>query len=83
MVLYVFVSVLLLGILFLLYCLWNFTRELKPRSTRVFALSKWPTWGFVHPMHMSLAKGQDLPFKSRAKAVNRPGHDYQIPARAS
>lgn len=44
MALYVFDLILFLGILFLLYCLWNFARELKPRSTRLVAPSRWPTW---------------------------------------
>ena len=55
MALYVLAPVLLLGIPFLLYCLWNFSRELKPRSTRVFVASKWPTWGSVHATPMSLS----------------------------
>jgi hypothetical protein len=39
MVPYVFGSVLLLGIPFLLYCLWNFVHDLRPyRSTTVLSL---------------------------------------------
>ena len=83
MALYVLAPVLLLGVLFLLYCLWNFSRELKPRSTRVFVPSKWPTWGSVQATPMSLPRPQAVPLESRAKAVDRPDRDYLRPARVS
>lgn len=35
MIAYVLVAILLVGIPFLLYCLWNFGRELKPRRSRI------------------------------------------------
>jgi hypothetical protein len=83
MALYVLAPVLLLGIPFLLYCLWNFSRELKPRSTRVFVASKWPTWGSVQATPMSVPRRQDVPLESGAKAVDRPDRDYLRPARVS
>jgi hypothetical protein len=84
MALYVLAPVLLLGIPFLLYCLWNFTRELKPRNTRVFVPSRWPTWASAHPTTpMSLPKRQDVPLKPVVKGVDRPDRDYLRPARVS
>jgi len=44
MVAYVLVLILALGIPFLLYCLWQFARELKPRKSTVgspFISSRW------------------------------------------
>ena len=52
MALYALALILLLGIPFLLYCLWNFARELKPRRARVLAHSSLPAWGTVRAMPM-------------------------------
>jgi hypothetical protein len=82
MALYVLALIVFLGIFFLLYCFWNFARELKPRSTRVFAPSRWSTWGSVHPIPMARLRRQNA-FKSRAKAVDLPDRDYPRPTRVS
>jgi glucan phosphoethanolaminetransferase (alkaline phosphatase superfamily) len=39
MIQYFFAAILLVGVLFLLYCLWNFARELKPRRSTVVVSS--------------------------------------------
>jgi hypothetical protein len=83
MALYALALVLLLGIAFLLYCLWNFSRDLKPRKTSVFAPSGWPAWGSVHPMPTPRLRRQNALFTSKANAVDHPDRDYRIPARFS
>ena len=40
MIQYFLATILLLGIPFLLYCLWSFARELKPRSSSVVVSSR-------------------------------------------
>jgi hypothetical protein len=43
---YLLVLILALGVPFLLYCLWNFARELKPRKSTAgapFISSRWGT----------------------------------------
>jgi hypothetical protein len=80
---YALALILLLGIPFLLYCLWNFARELKPRKSRVFAHSSLPAWGSVPAMPMSRPSRQIALFKSRSKVVDRLDRDYPRPARAS
>jgi hypothetical protein len=40
MIAYLFVLILAVGIPFLLYCLWNFSRELRPRTSSVVLPSR-------------------------------------------
>lgn len=80
---YALALILLLGIPFLLYCLWNFERELKPRKTRVFAHSSLPAWGSVRAIPPPQLLRNNALFNSRSKSVDRLDHDYPRPARVS
>ncbi len=83
MALYVFAVIVLLGVLFLLYCFWGFSRELKPRKTRAFAHSSVPAWGSVRAMPLPRLRRNNAVFNSKSKSVDRLDHDYPRPARAS
>jgi hypothetical protein len=79
---YVLAAVLLVGIPFLLYCLWNFSREIKPRKADAF-FSPWPTLGSVPANPVSRFRRQNASFNPETKVVHRPDHDYASPARVS
>jgi hypothetical protein len=83
MALYALALILFLGIPFLLYCLWNFSRELNPRKTRVFEFTALPSWGSVRTMAMSRLRHQNASLNSGTKVVRRPDPDYPTPARVS
>jgi len=55
---YVFVLILALGVSFLLYCLWHFARELKPRKSTAGAIFISSRWGTVPAMRTSRLKSQ-------------------------
>ena len=80
---YALALILLLGIPFLLYCLWNFARELKPRKSRVFAHSSLPAWGSIRALPRFRPRRQNALFKLRSKAVDCQDRDYSKPARVS
>jgi len=50
MALYALALIVALAIPFLLYCLWNFARELKPHRKRAQMYSTLPNWGSVQAM---------------------------------
>jgi hypothetical protein len=58
MVAYVLALILALGIPFLLYCLWHFARELKPRKSPAGALFISSRRGTVPAIRTSRLKGQ-------------------------
>jgi len=82
MALYALVLIVLLGILFLLYCLWNFARELKPPPRRAPMFSRVSNWGIVHVIPMPRAKPQDASINPVTRA-GRQDRDYTMPARVS
>jgi hypothetical protein len=82
---YILAVILVLGIPFLLYCLWNFSREIKPRRAPVF-FSTVPTWGSIEAMPAPGPRTQDPSLtseKPKTQVVHRPARDYRFPARVS
>lgn len=75
---YLLAAVLLVGVVFLLYCLWSFSREIKARNADAF-FSAWPTLGSVpaKPEPTSrLRRRQNASFNRETKIVHRPDRDY-------
>jgi hypothetical protein len=58
MVPYVLALILAVGIPFLLYCLWNFSRELRPRSSASVLSSSSPTQVALSAIPMSRFRSQ-------------------------
>jgi hypothetical protein len=80
---YMLAAILVVGIPFLLYCLWNFSREIKPRKAPVF-FSAVPTWSSVPAMPVSRPRRQNASLKlnkADKKVVHRPDSSYPRPAR--
>jgi hypothetical protein len=69
----------LLAIPFLLYCLWNFARELKPHKKRAFVSSSWPSRGSVEAIASPRLRRPD----ASTAVTRRPGRDFTRPARVS
>jgi hypothetical protein len=82
MAVYVLAPVLLVGVPFLLYCLWNFSREIRPRNAPVF-FSAVPTLGSAQRTPALLQRLQNASFDLERKVVHHPDRDYPAPARVS
>jgi hypothetical protein len=82
MAVYILAATLLVAIPFLLYCLWNFSRQIKPRKAPVF-YSAVSTLGSVQATPLSPHARQNAPSDSGRKVVRRPERDYASPAQAS
>jgi len=80
MALYALALILLFGIPFLLYCLWNFGGELKPRKTRSEMFSRLPDWGSVQAMSMPRVNPQNASL-TPATETGYQDRDCTAPAR--
>jgi hypothetical protein len=82
---YMLAAILAVGIPFLLYCLWNFSRELNGRNAHPF-FSTVPTWSSVQAISVSRPRSENTSFKlnkSDKKVVQLPDSNYTRPARVS
>jgi hypothetical protein len=79
---YVFALILLLGIPFLLYCLWNFAREAKPRRRLFFMSSALPSLGSAQRVPMPRLMAKSASVNAGAKP-RRPDRDFTTAARVS
>jgi len=82
MAVYVLAAILAVGIPFLLYCLWNFSRELKSHNAGTF-FSTFPTVSSAQPMPPARANRQSVSSSPGTKVVHRPDRDYRVTARVS
>jgi len=82
MAVYVLAGILSVGIPFLLYCLWNFSRELKPRNAGPF-FSTFPTVSSVQQMPPARVNRQNASSGPETKVVHHPDRDYPVTARVS
>jgi hypothetical protein len=62
---YLLVLILALGIPFLLYCLWNFSRELRPRRSAAVLSSSSPRQVALSAIPLSLFRRQPHALQSR------------------
>lgn len=58
MVVYLLALVLAVGIPFLLYCLWNFARELRPRTSSAVLASSSSRWVPITAIPMTRPRSQ-------------------------
>jgi hypothetical protein len=65
---YLLFSALVVGIPFLLYCLWNFSREIKPRKASAF-FSAVPTLGSIQATPVSRQTRQNPWFNPGTSVV--------------
>jgi hypothetical protein len=82
MAVYVLAAILTVGIPFLLYCLWNFSRELKSRNAGTF-FSTFPTVSSVQPIPPARVNRQNASSSPETRVVHRPDRDYPVTARVS
>jgi hypothetical protein len=79
MAMYALVVIFVLGIPFLLYCLWNFAREVKPRRKRALMFSSLPS--YAQPASMPRLLTNSSPQKSVSKP--RSDRDFTTPVPVS
>lgn len=77
---YALALILLLGIPFLLYCLWNFAREVKPRRKRALMFSALPSCSQPGRVPRLVEKSTSLRSLTNLRGSD---HDFTTPARVS
>ena len=79
MAIYLLGVIVFVGIPFLLYCLWHFANEIRPRKSAVSS-SLCQQMGALRVIRMSQFKGQSVSL-NRGNGISPRDPDYSSPAR--